>query len=51
MFKGQTGLFAFPLGQGAFRDELQWNMRGNGSVQSPKDEPMPFDLIRQMEQF
>lgn len=42
------GFYATPSGHGAFADELEKYKHGKGSVQFPKDKPIPYDLIERM---
>lgn len=50
-FKKHIGFYATPSGHAAFSQELSKYKQGKGSVQFPLDEPIPFDLIRQMVAF
>lgn len=50
-FKKHIGFYATPSGHSAFAEELAKYKQGKGSVQFPLNEPIPFDLIRQMVAF
>lgn len=50
-FKNHIGFYATPTGHEAFKEELSAFKQGKGSVQFPKDEPMPFDLISKIVKF
>lgn len=47
-FKNQIGFYATPTGHEAFKKELTPYKQGKGSVQFPLDQPIPYDLIRQI---
>ena len=42
------GFYATPSGHEAFAKELEKYKHGKGSVQFPKDKPIPYDLIERM---
>jgi uncharacterized protein YdhG (YjbR/CyaY superfamily) len=46
--KKHIGFYATPTGHAAFADELEKYKHGKGSVQFPKDQPIPYDLIERM---
>jgi len=50
-FKNHIGLYAFPSGHEAFKNELSQYKSGKGSVQFPLEKPMPFDLITKIVKF
>lgn len=50
-FKNHIGLYATPSAHSAFSDELSAYKHGKGSVQFPKDKPIPYDLIRNIVKF
>jgi uncharacterized protein YdhG (YjbR/CyaY superfamily) len=50
-YKKHIGFYATPTGHTAFAKELSKYKQGRGSVQFPLDQPIPFDLIRQMVEF
>jgi uncharacterized protein YdhG (YjbR/CyaY superfamily) len=50
-FKKHIGFYATPSGHLAFASELSKYKQGKGSVQFPLNQPIPFDLIRQIVAF
>jgi uncharacterized protein YdhG (YjbR/CyaY superfamily) len=50
-FKKHIGFYATPSGHTAFAKELAKYKQGRGSVQFPLDQPIPFDLIREIVAF
>ncbi|WP_240040645.1 iron chaperone [Pseudocnuella soli] len=50
-FKKHIGFYATPTGHEAFKAELAPYKQGRGSVQFPLNQPMPFDLIKQIVLF
>lgn len=50
-FRKHIGLYATPAGHEEFASELARYKHGKGSVQFPLDEPVPYELIRQMVEF
>jgi uncharacterized protein YdhG (YjbR/CyaY superfamily) len=50
-FKSHIGFYPVPTGIEAFKGELAVYKQGKGSVQFPLDQPMPYDLIRQIVLF
>lgn len=50
-FKKHIGFYATPSGHEAFSRELSKYKHGKGSVQFPLNQPIPFDLIRQIVAF
>ena len=50
-FKNHIGFYATPSGHAAFQAELSSYKQGKGSVQFPINEPIPFELIRQIVEF
>lgn len=50
-FKKHIGFYATPSGHTAFAKELAKYKQGRGSVQFPLDQPIPFELIREMVAF
>lgn len=50
-FQNHIGFYPVPTGISAFQEELAAYKQGNGSVQFPLDQPMPYDLIRRIVQF
>jgi uncharacterized protein YdhG (YjbR/CyaY superfamily) len=45
------GLYATPAGHQHFQAELAQYKQGKGSVQFPIDQPIPYDLIKQIVNF
>lgn len=50
-FKGHLGLYATPSGHSRFSEKLSEYKQGKGSVQFPWDQPIPYDLIREIIQY
>ena len=50
-FKNHIGFYALPSGNLAFQQELSKYKVGKGSIQFPINQPMPFELIKQMVAF
>ncbi|MFZ4784228.1 MAG: iron chaperone [Flavobacteriales bacterium] len=50
-YKNHIGFYATPNGHEAFKKELSKYKQGKGSVQFPLDQPMPYDLIKQITAF
>lgn len=50
-FKNHIGFYALPSGNVAFQQELSKYKVGKGSIQFPFNQPMPFELIKQMVAF
>jgi uncharacterized protein YdhG (YjbR/CyaY superfamily) len=50
-FKNHIGFYATPSGHESFSKELKGYKQGKGSVQFPLNQPIPFDLIKQMVEF
>lgn len=50
-FKNHIGFYALPSGNEAFKAELAKYHTGKGSIQFPLNQPMPFELIKQIVQF
>lgn len=50
-YKKHIGFYATPSGHREFSRELAKYKQGRGSVQFPLDQPVPYDLIRQMVEF
>lgn len=50
-FKNHIGFYALPSGNVAFQQELSTYKVGKGSIQFPLNQPMPFELIKQMVAF
>jgi uncharacterized protein YdhG (YjbR/CyaY superfamily) len=50
-YKDHVGFYATPSGHEEFASELSGYKHGKGSVQFPYDEPIPYDLIKQMVEF
>ncbi len=50
-FSKHIGLYATPSAHTSFSDELAKYKHGKGSVQFPLDQPMPYDLIRNIVKF
>ena len=47
-WKNHIGFYATPAGNVAFQKQLSHYKGAKGSVQFPLDQPMPYDLVRQM---
>ncbi len=50
-FKNHIGFYAIPSGISAFEKQLSPYKRGKGSVQFQINEPIPYDLIREIVKF
>lgn len=50
-FEKHIGFYPIPSGIEAFREELAPYKQGNGSVQFPLGQPLPFDLVRRIVRF
>ena len=50
-FKKHIGFYATPSGHTAFAAELAKYKQGKGSVQFPLNQPIPFDLIKEIVAF
>lgn len=50
-FKDHIGLYATPSGHLEFTKELAKYKHGKGSVQFPVNEPIPYELIREIVEF
>ena len=50
-WKNHIGFYATPGGNKAFKKELSPYQGAKGSVQFPLDQPMPYDLIKQIAIF
>lgn len=50
-FKNHVGFYPAPHGLQAFADELSKYKGAKGSVQFPKDEPLPIDLIKRIVEY
>ena len=50
-FKTHIGFYPTPSGTEQFQQALAGYKSGKGSVQFPLDEPVPFDLIREITAF
>lgn len=50
-FKNHIGFYATPTGHDKFHKELAKYKHGKGSVQFPRDEPMPLELISKIVKF
>lgn len=50
-YKHHIGFYATPTGHEAFEQELSGYKQGRGSVQFPLDQPVPYDLIKQIVRF
>lgn len=50
-FSKHIGLYATPSAHTSFSDELAKYKHGKGSVQFPLNQPMPYDLIRNIVKF
>lgn len=47
-FKNHIGFYALPSGNTAFQEKLKNYKIGKGSIQFPLDEPIPFELIKEI---
>jgi len=50
-FKKHIGVYALSSGHEAFKEKLAGYKQGKGSVQFPLDQPIPFELIRELVAF
>lgn len=50
-WKSHIGFYALPSGTAAFKKELEPYHTAKGSIQFPLDQPMPYDLIRDIVVF
>jgi len=50
-FKSHIGFYATPTGHTEFEHELSKYKQGKGSVQFPLNQPIPYDLIKQIVAF
>lgn len=50
-FKNHIGFYPTSSGIGAFKKELSMYKVSRGTVQFPKDKPIPFDLVRKIVRF
>jgi uncharacterized protein YdhG (YjbR/CyaY superfamily) len=50
-FDKHIGFYATPSGHEAFAEQLSKYKQGKGSVQFPLNQPIPFNLIRQITEF
>lgn len=50
-FDNHIGFYPSPSGIEAFEDELSGYKTGKGSVKFPLEEPVPFDLVREIVAF
>jgi uncharacterized protein YdhG (YjbR/CyaY superfamily) len=50
-FKNHIGFYPTPSGTEKFRNELSVYEGAKGSVRFPLDQPMPYDLIREIVRF
>lgn len=50
-FKKHIGLYPTPTGTEAFKKELSPYKAGKGSIQFPLDQPIPYDLIKEIVMF
>jgi uncharacterized protein YdhG (YjbR/CyaY superfamily) len=50
-YKNHIGFYALPSGNDAFKAELAKYHTGKGSIQFPLNEPMPYELIKQIIMF
>lgn len=50
-WRNHIGFYPTPSGTAAFDKELARYKRAKGSIQFPLNEPIPYDLIRQITQF
>ncbi len=50
-FKNHIGFYPAPSGIEAFKDELSPYVSAKGSVQFPRDRPMPIGLIQKIVRF
>lgn len=50
-FKNHIGFYPTPTGTETFKAELAPYESGKGSIRFPLDQPIPYDLIRQITEF
>ena len=50
-FTGHYSFFPTPSGVEAFRKELTGYKTAKGTIQFPKDKPVPYDLVRKIVEF
>lgn len=50
-YEKHIGFYATPSGHSEFKKELSKYKQGKGSVQFPLDQPIPYNLIKQIVQF
>jgi len=50
-FKNHVGFFPTSSGIAAFKKELSPYKGSKGSVQFPKDKPIPYDLVKRITEF
>ncbi|WP_370573205.1 iron chaperone [Methanomethylovorans sp.] len=50
-YKNHIGFYPTPSGIIAFKGELSSYKQAKGSVQFPIDEPIPFDIVKQIVEF
>lgn len=50
-FKHHIGFYPTPSGTAKFKKEISGYQAAKGSIQFPLDQPMPYDLIRQIVEF
>ena len=50
-FKNHIGFYPTPSGTAKFKKEISGYQAAKGSIQFPLDEPIPYDLIRQIVEF
>src|SRR6185295_13986724 len=50
-FKNHIGFYPAPSGIAPFKEELSAYEGGKGSIRFPLDQPIPYDLIRQVVEF
>jgi uncharacterized protein YdhG (YjbR/CyaY superfamily) len=50
-FKHHIGFYPTPSGTAKFKKEISGYQAAKGSIQFPLDQPIPYDLIRQIVQF
>lgn len=50
-YKNHIGFYATPTGHSTFSEALSKYKQGKGSVQFPLDEPIPYELIKQIVAF
>jgi uncharacterized protein YdhG (YjbR/CyaY superfamily) len=50
-FKNHIGFYPTPSGTAKFKKEISGYQAAKGSIQFPLDQPIPYDLIRQIVEF